>query len=130
MPPGWCREIADDIAGVDEAMRLGYNWKWGPFELIDQLGAGLRWPSGWRGDGHAVPPLLDRGVDGKTFYRVEDGKRQFLAATANTHDVVRPEGVLLLEDIKLAAQAAAEERLRRAVGHRRRRRLPRVHRAR
>ncbi|HAT34728.1 MAG TPA: 3-hydroxyacyl-CoA dehydrogenase, partial [Rhodospirillaceae bacterium] len=30
-------EIADDIAAVDEAMRLGYNWKFGPFEMIDQF---------------------------------------------------------------------------------------------
>ncbi|MBX9698706.1 MAG: 3-hydroxyacyl-CoA dehydrogenase, partial [Acetobacteraceae bacterium] len=28
-------EIADDVASVDAAMRLGYNWRWGPFELID-----------------------------------------------------------------------------------------------
>ena len=50
-------EAADDIAGVDEAMRLGYNWKWGPFELIDKLGAA------WLAqrlaeDGLAVPGLL------------------------------------------------------------------------
>src|SRR3546814_9912558 len=32
-------EIADDIPSVDRAMRLGYNWKFGPFELLDQLGA-------------------------------------------------------------------------------------------
>ena len=28
-------DAADDIASIDEAMRLGYNWKFGPFELID-----------------------------------------------------------------------------------------------
>ena len=46
-------EIADDVADVDAAMRLGYNWKYGPFELIDRLGAGLAgagagggWPPG------------------------------------------------------------------------------------
>jgi len=32
-------EIADDIVAVDAAMRLGYNWKKGPFELIDSVGA-------------------------------------------------------------------------------------------
>src|SRR3546814_13456372 len=32
-------EIADDIPSADRAMRLGYNWKFGPFELLDQLGA-------------------------------------------------------------------------------------------
>ena len=31
-------EIADDIVSVDEAMKLGYNRKQGPFEMIDALG--------------------------------------------------------------------------------------------
>ncbi len=31
-------DAADEISSIDEAMRLGYNWKFGPFELIDQLG--------------------------------------------------------------------------------------------
>jgi 3-hydroxyacyl-CoA dehydrogenase len=33
-------EAADDIVGIDDAMKLGYNWKLGPFELIDRLGPG------------------------------------------------------------------------------------------
>lgn len=32
-------EIADDIVSVDRAMRWGFNWQRGPFEMIDQLGA-------------------------------------------------------------------------------------------
>ncbi|MBM3556218.1 MAG: 3-hydroxyacyl-CoA dehydrogenase, partial [Alphaproteobacteria bacterium] len=32
-------EISGSIADVDAAMRYGYAWKWGPFELIDKLGA-------------------------------------------------------------------------------------------
>ncbi len=31
--------VADTIDAVDTAMRLGYNWKYGPFELIDRVGA-------------------------------------------------------------------------------------------
>ena len=31
-------EATDEITAIDEAMRLGYNWKWGPFELLDMLG--------------------------------------------------------------------------------------------
>ena len=31
-------EISDDIVSVDTAMRLGYNWKYGPFELLDRIG--------------------------------------------------------------------------------------------
>ncbi len=32
-------DISDDIVAVDEAMRMGYNWKYGPFELIDRMQA-------------------------------------------------------------------------------------------
>ena len=37
-PPRWCPTIADEVASVDEAMRAGYSWELGPFELIDRLG--------------------------------------------------------------------------------------------
>ncbi len=32
-------EISDDIVNIDRAMRWGFNWQRGPFEMIDQLGA-------------------------------------------------------------------------------------------
>ena len=32
-------DIADDIVNVDRAMRWGFAWQCGPFELIDKLGA-------------------------------------------------------------------------------------------
>ncbi|MBC2666282.1 3-hydroxyacyl-CoA dehydrogenase/enoyl-CoA hydratase family protein [Novosphingobium flavum] len=92
--------IADDIAAVDAAMKLGYNWKWGPFELIDRIGAD-RLAARLEGEGKAVPDLL-RLAGGRTFWRVEGWKRQFLGLDGDYHDLVRPEGVLLLDDIKLA----------------------------
>ena len=95
-------EAADTVLEIDEAMRLGYNWKQGPFELIDRVGAD--WLAAkLRGDGFPVAPILEQAA-GRTFYRVEDGKRQFLGLDGNYHDVVRPAGVLLLEDIKRVSQ--------------------------
>jgi 3-hydroxyacyl-CoA dehydrogenase len=95
-------EAADDIGAVDEAMRLGYGWQWGPFELIDKLGAG------WlvdklAQDGMAVPALLQTARD-KTFYRLQDGRRQYLGTDGEYHDLRRPEGVLMLEDVKRASK--------------------------
>ncbi len=95
-------EIADDVTAVDEAMRLGFSWKWGPFELIDKVGAA------WLAEhlaakGEAVPPLLTLAGD-RPFYRIDDGKRQFLGLDGAYHDLVRPDGVVLLEDIKLRDQ--------------------------
>ncbi|WP_292964727.1 3-hydroxyacyl-CoA dehydrogenase/enoyl-CoA hydratase family protein [Novosphingobium sp. UBA1939] len=95
-------EIADDIVGVDTAMKLGYNWKFGPFELIDKIGA-AKLTERLAAEGRPVPALLTLAGD-RSFYRVENGKRQYLGLDGDYHDVVRPEGVLLLEDIKLSSQ--------------------------
>ncbi|HZA67652.1 MAG TPA: 3-hydroxyacyl-CoA dehydrogenase/enoyl-CoA hydratase family protein [Geminicoccaceae bacterium] len=99
-------EIADDIAAVDAAMRLGYNWKWGPFELIDRIG-----PAWFRerlaAEGIAAPALLERVGDG-SFYRVEGGTLQYLSVGGDYADVVRPDGVLLLADIKRRSKPLAK----------------------
>ena len=95
---GLVPEAAEDINSIDEAMRLGYNWQWGPFELIDKLGAGW-FAERLEKEGIAVPPLLRLARD-KTFYRLDAGRRQALGSDGAYHDLERPDGVLLLEDIK------------------------------
>jgi len=91
-------EAADDIVAIDDAMKLGYNWKFGPFELIDKLGPG-KLAERLAAEGRPVPALL-KTAGTNPFYRVENGKRQYLAADGSYRDVVRAEGVVLLEDIK------------------------------
>ncbi len=95
-------EIADDIEAVDRAMRLGYNWKKGPFELIDSLGT--EWfIERLEKDGKPVPDLL-KLADGRRFYRNKAGKLQYLDVQGDYQDVQRAEGILLLEDIKRASK--------------------------
>jgi 3-hydroxyacyl-CoA dehydrogenase len=91
-------EATDNISAIDEAMRLGYNWRWGPFELMDRLGAGW-FAERLEQHGQPVPELLGMARN-KSFYRLLQGRRQFLGADGAYHDVERPEGVLMLEDIK------------------------------
>ena len=33
-------DVSDEVVPIDEAMKLGYGWSRGPFEMIDSLGAG------------------------------------------------------------------------------------------
>ena len=65
-------EIAGDVLAIDTAMREGYSWRWGPFELLDQIGlAGFvdaprgRWPAGAgaaaNGAGQRRRTVLSRG---------------------------------------------------------------------
>lgn len=51
-------EIADSIDDVDTAMRMGFNWKYGPFALIDQLGP-IWFKEQLQAEGRPVPPLLE-----------------------------------------------------------------------
>jgi len=97
---GLVPQAANDIVSVDDAMKLGYNWKAGPFEMIDRVGAAYL-VQRLEAEGKQVPDLLRLAGD-RTFYRVEDGKRQYLGLDGDYHDIARPEGVLRLEDIKLA----------------------------
>jgi 3-hydroxyacyl-CoA dehydrogenase len=58
-------DAADDIFSIDEAMRLGYAWKWGPFELLDKIG--VDWfVARLEEAGCLVPPIL-QAARGKTF---------------------------------------------------------------
>ena len=92
-------EIADDVAAADEAMRLGYAWKEGPFQLADRVG------TDWlverlEAEGREVPALLQKAAEAGGFYRVENGALQYLTVDGAYADLKRREGVLLLEDIK------------------------------
>ncbi|SEN40083.1 3-hydroxyacyl-CoA dehydrogenase [Sphingomonas gellani] len=95
-------EAADDVVAIDDAMKLGYNWKFGPFELIDKLGAGAL-AKRLADEGRPVPPILATAGD-RPFYRIEGGRRQYLDASGEYRDVVRAQGVLLLEDVKRAGE--------------------------
>ena len=95
-------EIAETIFDIDEGMKLGYNWKQGPFEMIDALGPKY-FAEKLAEAGRPVPEILSKVGEG-TFYRIEDGKIQFFGRDGKHHDVQRPDGVLLLRDIKLSSQ--------------------------
>ncbi len=95
-------EAADDVVAIDDAMKLGYNWKYGPFELIDRMGPGVL-AARLAAEGRNVPAILTTAGD-RPFYRVENGQRQYLTAAGEYADVPRADGVELLEDIKLRSQ--------------------------
>ncbi|MBP7337830.1 3-hydroxyacyl-CoA dehydrogenase/enoyl-CoA hydratase family protein [Niveispirillum sp.] len=91
-------QIAEQITAVDDAMRLGYNWKAGPFELIDQLGTGW-FAEKLTAEGKAIPHMV-KVAAGRPFYKVEGSKLLFLGTDGEYAEVKRPDGVLLLTDIK------------------------------
>src|SRR5581483_6928535 len=96
-------EIADDIVNVDLAMKTGFNWKRGPFEMIDQLGA--TWLADWLSHAQqSVPPLLRLAAEKGGFYKTENGVLHYLGTDGAYRPVKRAEGVLLLSDVKRAGK--------------------------
>lgn len=98
---GLIPEIAADIDAIDTAMRLGYNWLYGPFELLNQLG--IEWfVDKLQHEKRPIPALL---ADRQALYRVENAQLQFKDNHNSYQPVARPEGVVLLSDIKLSRSA-------------------------
>jgi 3-hydroxyacyl-CoA dehydrogenase len=95
-------DAAENAEAIDEAMRLGYDWEQGPFELIDRIGVS-ELVARLDADGLAVPEFL-RVAAGRPFYGVDAGRRRVLHASGGYKDVVQPDGVLLLEDVKLLSR--------------------------
>jgi 3-hydroxyacyl-CoA dehydrogenase len=83
---GLVPEIADDIVGIDRAMRLGFAWKKGPFELLDALGAD-RVIEKLDRDGRALPGMLRvlKAAGAESFYRAEGS--QYLGLDGQYHPV-------------------------------------------
>jgi len=65
-------EIADSIEDVDKAMRWGFSWELGPFEMLDAIGVAA-FADRVKTDGLAVLELLSRT---KAFYRFADGRKE------------------------------------------------------
>jgi len=80
-------EIADTVHDIDEGMKLGYNWKKGPFEMIDALGP--KWfADKLLEEDIGVPDILDQLIqdEGTTFYRIENGLCFEKTSKMNTFD--------------------------------------------
>ena len=100
-------EIADDVAAPDRAMRLGYGWAAGPFELLDRLGT--EWVADQlRRFGQPVPRLLEEAGERETFYRKADGSLVAARDRQGRYRELKPRpGTLRLDDVKARQPAVA-----------------------
>jgi 3-hydroxyacyl-CoA dehydrogenase len=95
-------EIADDVVNVDAAMRWGFSWELGPFEMLDAIGVPA-FVARAEADGVGIPAGL-RAVE--RFYAEEGGRRRFLdLAGGGWRDVPRAADHL---DLALLRKAGAE----------------------
>ncbi|WP_210471172.1 3-hydroxyacyl-CoA dehydrogenase/enoyl-CoA hydratase family protein [Sporosarcina sp. 6E9] len=68
-------EIADDIVAIDNAMKWGFGWQQGPFEIWDAIGV-AKSVEKMKEEGAEVPAFVQRLLDQnyESFYKEEDGE--------------------------------------------------------
>ena len=84
--------VNESLVAVDDAMKLGYNWIQGPFEMIDAIGVD-RFIARLEADKRDVPAFV-RTAAGKSFYRVRNGELQTLLADGSYRNLIRADGII------------------------------------
>lgn len=95
-------EIADTVVEIDRAMRWGFGWELGPFEVWDALGV-EKSVARMREEGLGVPAnvegMLNTGA--KSFYKKEDGKQFYFDFAAGKYvPLADSPGVVVLKSVK------------------------------
>lgn len=93
-------EIADDVVNVDNAMKWGFNWEIGPFEMFDAIGV-ANFVKRCAKDGVEVPAILN---EVESFYRFGDNgaKEYYDLASKGYRAIELPAGVIDLQILKRA----------------------------
>lgn len=73
-------EIADDIVAIDNAMKWGFGWNYGPFESWDAIGVATS-VERLKAEGKEVPAWVEKMLEEgfTTFYKEENGERYYYA---------------------------------------------------
>jgi 3-hydroxyacyl-CoA dehydrogenase len=99
-------EISDHVADVDRAMRWGFAWELGPFQLMDAIGV-KAFAAGMQKEGRSLPPVLEKVLaNGRQgFYESDKGTTTvFDIASAAATKVEEPKGVIILKSLKDAGR--------------------------
>lgn len=95
-------EITDELYKIDDAMKAGFGWEHGPFEIWDAVGVkkGIelikdlgKEPAAW------VNEMIETGVD--SFYDVREGNTYYYGIPEKTHiKIPGQESYILLDNIR------------------------------
>jgi 3-hydroxyacyl-CoA dehydrogenase len=98
-------EISDNLADVDRALRWGFGWELGPFEMVDALGLGA-FAAQVQREGREIPALIEKALaSGRgSFYQSEKGETRVFDLAAGSKNVEEPAGILILKSLKEAGR--------------------------
>ena len=95
-------EIADNVVEVDRAMRWGFGWELGPFEVWDAIGV-EKSVARMKEDGLSVSANVEQmlAAGATSFYKKDNGEKSYFDFQTGTYvPLGDPAGVLILKSIK------------------------------
>jgi len=95
-------EIANSVVDVDRAMRWGFAWELGPFEVWDAIGV-ARMAEALGREGKQIPPVVNDvlAAPKKSFYETEKGRTRYFDVGAKAmKPVPEPAGIIILKSLK------------------------------
>jgi 3-hydroxyacyl-CoA dehydrogenase len=103
-------EISDNILNIDRAMKWGFNWRMGPFEMWDAIGI-KEIVNRLEKEGREVPELVENLLkSGKeSFYREELGKTFYIDVGKFEYEEIKlPPEFILLSSLKSQGKVVTE----------------------
>jgi 3-hydroxyacyl-CoA dehydrogenase len=95
-------EVADTVVEVDRAMRWGFNWELGVFEVWDAIGV-EKSVARMREEGRKVPESVERmlAAGATSFYKKEEGQELYFDFASGKYVPLAPQpGVIILKSLK------------------------------
>ena len=98
-------EISDNLLDVDRAMRWGFAWELGPFEMMDAIGV-QAFAAQVQKEGRGLPAVVEKLVASgrKGFYESAGGATTVFDLGGGSKKVEEPKGVILLRTLKDAGK--------------------------
>jgi len=102
-------EVADDVVSIDRAMRWGFGWELGPFELWDAVGV-EKTVERMRAEGMAIPSVVDDVLrtPAKSFYRRDDKARTHYFVRGEFNALETPAATIDLAALKAQGRAVKQ----------------------
>ena len=95
-------EISDELYRIDDAMRAGFGWELGPFEVWDALGI-QEAVDGMKKYGHDAAPWVHEMLEAghPSFYKVEDGVKKYYDIPSKSYKAVSgTDAFIILDNIR------------------------------
>jgi len=99
-------EISESVVDVDRALRWGFGWELGPFEMMDAIGVKVL-AAQVQKEGRELPPVIEKVLSSgrKGFYESEKGiTTVFDVVRGGVRGVPEPKGVIVLKSLKEAGR--------------------------